>query len=136
MFQDIAAQINFSLSSLNVVIILSVTSTVGIVSWQWWKQQNAYESLHSLPSPPKHFLLGNIPQLLAAVRQKKLFKLIFDWSQQLGQMYVYWKGHKPVVVLSKPKVIEETIINGMRDGSLVRDERIREAWNDIGGPIL
>lgn len=39
-------------------------------------------------------------------------------------------------MLSKPKVIEETIVNGMRDGSLVRAERISEAWNDIGGPIL
>ena len=125
-----------SLSSLNVVIILSVTSTVGIVAWRWWKQKNYYKSLYSLPSPPKHWLLGNIPQLLAAVKQKKLFKLIFDWSQQLGPMYVYWRGSNPVLILSKPKVIEDIIINGMRDGSLVRAEQINEAWNDIGGPIL
>ncbi|BAY87392.1 cytochrome P450 [Calothrix parasitica NIES-267] len=136
MFQDIAAQITFPISSLSVVTIFSVTSTVGIIGWRWWKQNNNYKSLHSLPSPPKHWLLGNIPQLLAAVKQRQVFKLIFDWSQQLGPMYVYWRGSKPVVVLSKPKVIEETIINGMRDGSLVRIEQINQAWNDIGGPIL
>lgn len=136
MFQDIAARITFPSSSLNLVTVLGVTSTAGILGWRWWKHKNYYKSLHSLPSPPKHWLLGNIPQLLAAVKQRKVFKLIFDWSQQLGPMYVYWRGSKPVVVLSKPKVIEDTIINGMRDGSLVRFESISEAWNDIGGPIL
>ncbi len=73
--------------------------------------------------------------MLAAVKQKKLFQLVFDWSQQLGPMYVYWVG-EPVVVLCKPKVIEDTIVNGMRDGSLVRSERINKAWNDMSGPIL
>ncbi len=73
--------------------------------------------------------------MLAAVKEKKYFQLLFDWSQQLGPMYVYWTGN-PILVLSKPKVIEDTIVNGMRDGSLVRSEQTRKAWNDIGGPIL
>jgi unspecific monooxygenase len=135
MFQEIAAQIAFSSSSLNLFTVLGVTSTAGILGWRWWKQKNAYKSLQSLPSPPRHWLLGNIPQVLAAVKQKKFFQLLFDWSQQLGPMYVYWTGN-PIVVLSKPKVIEDTIVNGMRDGSLVRSERASKAWNDIGGPIL
>ncbi len=84
MFQDIAARITFPSSSLNLVTVLGVTSTAGILGWRWWKHKNYYKSLHSLPSPPKHWLLGNIPQLLAAVKQRKVFKLIFDWSQQLG----------------------------------------------------
>ncbi|MEA5592987.1 cytochrome P450 [Rivularia sp. UHCC 0363] len=136
MFQDITAQITFPSSSLQLVTILGVTGTLGIFSWQRWKQKNAYHALRSLPSPPRHWLLGNIPQILAAVKQKKYFQLLFDWSKQLGSMYVYWTGSQPVVVLSKPKVIEDTIVNGMRDGSLVRAERATKAWNDIGGPIL
>lgn len=136
MFHDITAQITFPSSPVNLIAISGIISTVGILGWRSWKQKNSYKSLHSLPSPPKNWLLGNIPQLLAAVKERKLFKLIFDWSQQLGPMYVYWRGSQPVLVLSKPKVIEETIINGMRDGSLVRSGRISEAWNDIGGPIL
>jgi unspecific monooxygenase len=51
-------------------------------------------------------------------------------------MYVVWNGSSPLVILSKPKVIEDTIVNGMRDGSLIRSERLRQAWNDISGPIL
>lgn len=135
MFQDIAAQITFPSLSLDLAAVLAVTSTGGILGWRWWKQKNAYHALRSLPSPPKHWLLGNIPQVLAAVKQKKYFQLLFDCSQQLGPMYVLWVG-KPVVILSKPKVIEATIMNGMRDGSLVRSKRVSEAWNDIGGPIL
>jgi unspecific monooxygenase len=50
-------------------------------------------------------------------------------------MYIYWTGY-PILVLSQPKVIEDTIFNGMRDGSLVRSERASKAWNDIGGAIL
>lgn len=134
MFQKIAAQIAFS-SSPYLVTVLGSTSVVGILGWRWWQQKKTYKSLHSLPSPPRHWLLGNLPQVLAAVKQKKYFQLLFDWSQQLGSMYVYWSGY-PVLVLSKPKVIEDTIVNGMRDGSLVRSERASKAWNDISGPIL
>jgi unspecific monooxygenase len=42
-------------------------------------------------------------------------------------MYVIWNGRTPVVILSKPKVIEDTIINGMREGSLIRPKQLREA---------
>src|SRR4028119_2445879 len=127
MLQKIAAQMAFA-SFPNLVTVLGVTSIAGILSFYWWKQKNTYKPLQSLPSPPKHWLLGNIPQILAAVKQKKFFQLSFDWSKELGSMYVYW-ADKPVVVLSKPKVIEETIINGMRDGSLVRPEPANKAWN-------
>lgn len=48
-----------------------------------------------------------------------------------------WNGSRPVLILSKPKVIEDTIINGMRDGSLIRSKRVRKAWNDMtSSPIL
>ncbi|MBW4629879.1 MAG: cytochrome P450 [Brasilonema octagenarum HA4186-MV1] len=135
MFQNIAAQIAFSDSFPYLVTVSGVTSIAVIFGWRWWKQKNTYKSLDSLPSPPRHWLLGNVPQILAAVKQKKYFQLLFDWSQQLGPMYVFWTGN-PVLVLSKPKVIEDTIVNGMRDGSLVRSQRASKAWNDISGPIL
>ncbi len=113
------------------------TSIAVTIGWRWWKQKNTYnKSLQSLPSPPKHWLLGNLPQVLAAVKQKKLFQQLFDWSQQLGPMYVIWNGNNPGVILSKPKVIEDTIVNGMKDGSLIRSEQLCKAWNDITSPIL
>lgn len=133
MFSKLATQI--ASSSPYLFTVIGFTGIAGILGWRWWQYQKTYKSLYSLPSPPKHWLLGNIPQVLAAVKQKQYFQLLFDWSQQLGPMYVCWNG-KPVVVLSKPKVIEETIVNGMRDGSLVRSQRTSKAWNDMSGPIL
>ena len=118
------------------VTVCGVTCIASVLSWRWWKQKNTYKSLSSLPCPPKHWLLGNLPQILVAVKQKKLFQLFFDWSQQLGPMYAIWNGGSPVVILSNPKVIEDTIVNGMRDGSLIRSQRLRNAWNDISGPIM
>jgi cytochrome P450 len=135
MFQKIGAQTILPDSFTYLVTVLGITSIPVILGWRWWKQKNTYKSLHSLPSPPRHWLLGNIPQVLTAIKQKKFFQLLFDWSQELGPMYVYWTDN-PTLVLSKPKVIEDTIINGMRDGSLVRSPRASEAWNDISGPIL
>ncbi len=135
MFQKIADQMAFSDSFPYLVTVLAVTSIAVIQGLRWWKHKNIYQSLHSLPSPKRHWLLGNLPQVLAAVKQKKYFQLLFDWSQQLGPMYVFWVGY-PVLVLSKPKVIEDTIVNGMRDGSLVRSEQVSKGWNDISGPIL
>jgi unspecific monooxygenase len=108
---------------------------IGMGGWRYWEKNRRYQSLKSLPSPPRHWLLGNIPQVLAAVKQKQLFQLLFDWSRQYGPLYVYW-AKSPVLVLSKPSAIENTIINGMRDGSLIRSETGNRAWNDISGPIL
>ncbi|MEW5857837.1 MAG: cytochrome P450 [Cyanobacteriota bacterium] len=136
MLQDITTEIAYFDSIPYLATVLGVTSIAGIIGWRWWKQNNTYKSLRSLPSPPKHWLLGNLPQLLAAVKQKKLFQQMFDWSQELGPMYVIWNGNRPAVILSKAKVIEDTIVNGMKDGSLIRSEQLRKAWNDISGPIL
>jgi len=137
MFQSITSQLNSYSSLLSyLVIVLGVTSIASVLGWRWWKENEAYKSLKLLPSPPQYWVLGNFPQILAAVKQKKLFQQFFDWSQQLGPMYVIWNGQAPIVILSKPKVIEDTIINGMRDGSLVRAKQLREAWNDMSGAIM
>jgi cytochrome P450 len=135
MFQVIISEISLATSGSSLAFTLIPTTIVGILSWRWWQRQKAYEGLRSLPSPPKHWLLGNRLQLLAAVKEKKFFQLFFEWSQELGPMYVFWTG-SPVLVLSQPKVIEQTIINGMKDGSLARTKQIRAAWNDINGPIM
>ncbi len=118
-----------------VVLTTIFITLVGILGWRYWEKRRCYQSLKSVPSPPGHWLLGNIPQVLEAVKKKQFFQLLFDWSQQYGPIYVYWAGY-PVLVLSKPSAIESTIINGMRDGSLIRSQNTSRAWNDISGPIL
>ncbi len=121
--------------SLSITLISLIIIILGVLSLRYWAKRKRYQSLRSLPSPSGHWLLGNIPQVLAAVKKKQFFKLLFDWSKQYGSIYVYWVG-VPVVILSKPSVIESTIINGMRDGSLIRSQTATSAWNDISGAIL
>lgn len=135
MVKDVTIDMDFFVLHLNLITFLGVISTVIIFLEKWWKQKSVDKYLQSIPSPPKHWLLGNIPQVIAAVKQKKFFQLLFDWSQQLGPIYVYWFG-QPVVILSKPKLIEYTIINGMKNGSLIRPARDRKIWNDLVGPII
>ena len=74
MFQSISSQINSSSPFLlSLGIVLGVTSIASVLSWRWWKKKEAYKPLKSLPSPPQYLVLGNLPQILAAVKQKKFF---------------------------------------------------------------
>ena len=60
---------------------------------------------------------------------------LLDWSTELGPKYVYWVGY-PVLVLSQPRVIDSAIVQGTRDGSLVRTGQSQRFWNDLMGPIM
>jgi len=122
-------------TSFPYLLSIAIITILVILSWRYWKKRRHYQSLKALPSPQGHWLLGNILQVLTAVKKKQFFQLLFDWSQQYGSIYVCWL-ETPIVVLSKPSVIENTIVNGMRDGSLIRAQKATQAWNDISGPIL
>ena len=122
--------------SFLLAIAASGTGLVGVIVARSLLSKRKFKALADIPSPPKHWLLGNLPQVLAAVKQKRLFQQLFQWSREYGPVYAYWAGSTPVLVLSQPNAIETTIVNGMRDGSLVRSPRARLAWNDISGPIL
>jgi hypothetical protein len=87
MFQDITAQIDYSDSFPYLATVLGVTSIAGILAWRWWKQKNTYKSLQTLPSPPKHWLFGNLPQLLVAVKQKKLWFFSTCYAKLLKYRY-------------------------------------------------
>ncbi|MGB3786719.1 MAG: cytochrome P450 [Phormidesmis sp.] len=122
--------------SLIALALLTVMMSVAVIfGWRSWRSRKLYQPLRSVPSPPQHWLLGNVPQISAAIKQKQFFKLLFDWSEQYGPAYVFWVG-KPVLILSQPTVVEDTIVRGMRDGSLVRSKRIQKAWNEISSSIL
>lgn len=112
-----------------------LVAVAGLLGWVAWRRRQHFAPLRQLPSPQGLPLLGNIPAVLYAVRQKRFFQLLHAWSQVYGPVYVYWAG-KPVVVLSRPELIESTIVNGMRSGSLMRSPETRRAWNDMRGPIL
>ncbi|MEA5399474.1 cytochrome P450 [Synechococcus sp. BA-124 BA4] len=112
-----------------------LVAVAGLLVWAVWRWRRHFAPLRQLPAPPGVPLLGNIPAVLSAVRHKRFFQLLHAWSQAYGPVFVYWAG-KPVVVLSRPDLIENTIVQGMRSGSLIRSPGTRQAWNDMRGPIL
>ncbi|MGG6240099.1 cytochrome P450 [Nodosilinea sp. AN01ver1] len=121
--------------STGLGLLVTGMGAVGVLGWQRWRRRQHFQALRSLPSPPRHWLLGHIPPLLAAVKNRQLFQILFDWSQEFGPRYLYWVGY-PVVVLSQAKLIDSTIVQGTRDGSLVRTGQSQRAWNELMGPIM
>ena len=123
------------MSLTGVLLATLLAGGVVLIGWRAWRRYQHFKVLRRLPSPAGVPVLGNLPQLLRAVRNKRFFLLLFTWSQRYGPVFVYWQG-KPVVVLSNPALIETTIVQGMRSGQLARSAGIRRAWNDLRGPIL
>ncbi len=70
--------------SLPLILTVIFSTLLGILGWRYWEKRQRYRYLKCLPSPPRHWLFGNIPQILKAVKKKQFFKLMFDWSQQYG----------------------------------------------------
>ena len=123
-------------SNTSIAIVTSSAAVIGIISWRWW-QQKKYSSLRALPSPPRHWLLGNASQLMDAAKTSKYFSLLFDWAKQLGSMYVIWVFNKPIVILNKPRTIEELLVHGQKDGTFARDPELRELWKSLfGSPVM
>jgi len=96
------AQITYSILPYLAAVLERYTSIA-----VWWvallKQRTHTNRCNHFPSPPQTLAVGNLPQILATVKQK-LFRQVFD--QQLSPMYVIWNSNKSAVILSKPKVIE------------------------------
>lgn len=107
------------------------SAVIGLLSWRWWQQKRKFSSLRSLPSPPGNWLLGNVPQLLAAAKERKFFSFLSDWAKELGPMYVFWAAGKPTLILSKPRVIEEVLTRRHREITLVRSPQLRQLWKDL-----
>ena len=118
-----------------LLITSLLVAIAGTLAWWAWRRRRHFASLRQLSGPLGLPLLGNIPEVLSAVRHKRFFQLLHTWSKAYGPVYVYWTG-KPVLVLSRPALIEATIVQGMRSGSLIRSPGMRRAWNDMRGPIL
>ncbi|MGF1487488.1 MAG: cytochrome P450 [Prochloraceae cyanobacterium] len=121
---------------LETCVAIGGTATTSILALKWWSNYQRFKSLQTLPCLKKYLFFGNALQLSTAVKQKKYFQLLYDLATKFNSTFAYWVGNTPVVILSDPRVIETTIVNGMKAGYLVRTKKVQKAWNDISGPIL
>lgn len=57
--------------------------------------------------PRPKFLLGNIPDL---VRTKRMSICIRNWTNEFGNIYGYFEGHTPILVVSDPDILHEIFV--------------------------
>ncbi|CAF3989263.1 unnamed protein product, partial [Rotaria magnacalcarata] len=57
--------------------------------------------------PPPMFILGNF---LDFVRTKRISVCIQNWTAQYGNIYGYFEGHTPILVVSDPDILHEVFI--------------------------
>ncbi|MDJ0719626.1 MAG: cytochrome P450 [Prochloraceae cyanobacterium] len=123
--------------SVGVVTASAIaTVIVGIIAYQWWRNYQKYRSLRSLPSPPGNWLLGNLPDLIAALKAGKLPQLFMEWSQEFEDMFVIWNFGRPNLVIGNPKLIEEILLKGQKEGNFGRGGSFYSAYADVFGVHL
>ena len=63
-------------SGFGLGLLLIGLGLVSVLGWRRWVRQRRYQPLRSLPSPPQHWLLGHIPLLVRAVKNRLFFQLL------------------------------------------------------------
>jgi len=97
------------------------------------RQDRGTRSLQTLPSPPGNWLWGNTLDVLTAAKKGQLAPLVFEWSQQLGEIFAIWNLGNPLVVVSNPQAIEEILVKGQGEGTFQRDPKFYRAYEDVFG---
>ncbi|MBP0017709.1 MAG: cytochrome P450 [Cyanobacteria bacterium SBLK] len=118
-----------------LAIFMGTVGIFGILVGKWWQQKRAYRLLATLPSPPKHWLFGNMLQLSAAVNKQQFSQFLFDWAQKLGPIYILW-ANIPLVIVSKSHVIETILTKEIKEGTVMRSRLMSLGMNDMTGPVI
>ncbi|XP_066933392.1 uncharacterized protein [Clytia hemisphaerica] len=61
------------------------------------------------PSPPRLPVLGNIHQLIKQKKTKELHQIITDYSKDLGSIFTFWFGDRPMVFINDYRMAKEML---------------------------
>ena len=111
-------------------------TTTSVFALRWWSNYQKYSSLRNLPSPKGHWLSGNLPDLVAALKAGKLPQLFLDWSKDLEDTFVIWNFDKPNLIIGNPKLIEKILLKGQKDGDFIRGGSFYSAYANVFGVHL
>lgn len=114
-----------------VLILGSAAIGAGGLGWRWRQQSKQLQSLKALPSPPGHWLSGNASELIALAKDGKFSQKFLEWTQQYGPLFVVWVFNKPILLVSKPKLIEQILTQGQSDGIFARSPNFYGAYQDV-----
>ncbi|MBD2106729.1 cytochrome P450 [Nodosilinea sp. FACHB-13] len=114
--------------------VLVLASTVaGGLGWRWRQQAQRLQSLRALPTPPGHWPSGNALELIALAKNGRFSQKFLEWTQQYGPLFVVWLFNNPILIVSKPKLIEQILVQGQSDGIFARSPNFYGAYQDVFG---
>lgn len=114
-------------------VLVLVAMVAGGLGWRWRQQAQQLQSLKALPSPPGHWLSGNVSELIALAKNGKFSQKFLEWTQEYGPLFVVWVFNKPILLVSKPKLIEQILLQGQSDGIFARSPNFYGAYQDVFG---
>ncbi|CAF3771395.1 unnamed protein product [Rotaria sp. Silwood1] len=101
-----------------------------LIIWYLWYIQKAYNFFIRLniPGPPPMLFFGNFLEIVKHGRQSNAIK---QWTDKYGQIYGYFEGYTPILVISDPDVLQDIFIKSFsnfhfRRESLVADPHAKE----------
>ena len=102
----------------NLIITLIFIGLITTI-FAFKQSRRPHSSLRSLPSPSGIWGLGNILELLKAVKEGQYSATLFKWSQKYPDKYVIWLGKCPLLMINHPQTIEKILKEGQNEGLLV-----------------
>ena len=78
-----------------------------------WYSYTFFER-RGLKSPPHKFFFGNFLEIR---QEKKISKVLQEWTEKYGKTYGYFQGHTPMIVTSDLDFINEVFIKQYKNFS-------------------
>ena len=99
--------------------ILVIVLLILVVSY-CWRIYQAYSFFIRLgiPGPPTLFFFGNILDIL---KTKRPSLLIQQWTKKYGDIFGYFEGHTPILVISNPDILQDVFIKSFSNFHSHRD---------------
>lgn len=74
-----------------------------------WQIRKSYEFFRrrNIPGPSPTFFFGNF---LEVIRTRRLSTTIRQWTKKYGQVFGYFEGHTPILVLSDPDILQDVFV--------------------------
>eukprot|EP00111_Clytia_hemisphaerica_P004313 TCONS_00012309-protein len=95
------------------MIVLLIAFIAVLTSYYFWTKNNSSNATGKKqilpPSPPRLPVLGNIHQLIKQKKTKELHQIITDYSKELGSIFTFWFGDRPVVFINDYHMAKEML---------------------------
>ena len=93
-----------------IALVIAFITALLTVHYLWKNTGNTTGKKQILPpSPPRLPILGNIHQLIKQKKTKALHQIITDYSRDLGSVFTFWFGDRPVVFINDYHMAKEML---------------------------